>query len=1044
MIARFLIICFTLFTSSVFAQLTIQNFWPNNQATHLVPNVLVGGGVAVFGITYQGDDVSQIGKFNNGLATVGLDSGIVLSTDNVNNLVGIGFPVPFINATDPDLLTIINDVLFQFGYAAQATQVQDASIISFYFVPTSDSVQFRYVFGSDEYPNYANMPPAGGFIGQSFNDGFAFFLSGPGIAGPFSAPPQFPMGSENLAVIPGTATPITITSVHGGGNSPLGIQPPTNSAYFVGNPPGTNLNGITTILTAQAQVNPCDTYHIRMSIADGQDRALASAVFLEARSFVSSGVEISAAPSYNSALGDSVLYEGCGDVSLSLTRFGNFDKSDTVDLLISGTATNGVDYTQIPNQVIFQPFDSTITLVFTLINDGITEPPETIIIQVLNIPICGQGLGNASIELTIFDPLPLQVTASSDTTILCTADSIHLNISASGLGPFAFLWGNGDTNSSIFAMADSSAFYAYTVTDACNVYSFSDSIFVEVDTPPFSLSNNGDSITCAASSISFGVEVNGAWYPELEYLWSNGRTDSLLSVTLNSDTFFIVTVSLACAALEEIDTVNIRVYNPPFTINPNNSVINCTSDSADVSITITSGFVPGFLYQWNSGSADSTFKVKPRNTQVYFVTVTDACGVNKDSTAVRVLVANDPIVVNTIAPEVPCIGDSVQIQAFVNGGYPPYSFLWSSGSNSNSDVVNPVFETTYFVSVTDTCRLDTTIGIATVKMKEYPNFTFQNILSPTLNCPGDTALLGPATTLGGSRNFRISWDNFQSLQDRLMVFPLITTFYSVKAADLCTKDTIEYFVTANIANHPPLEVEIPDDTVLCESAELFLSSEVRGGGGSNRYQWNTNETTESIFVKPERRSSFTLAVTDACDEAAISTMRVDFSYPLADFNYDYGVDNRIVFSNLSTDDAVHYLWHFGNGDTSNAYEPIYNYPYFDNYRARLIIQDAFGCIDSVDKPIVPPLQYYIPNAFTPNGDGLNDVFKVVDIGFRYFDMKIFDRWGSLIYTFKDVNDAWDGTINGQKAAAGVYVYRLEIQGFNEESKKIEGVISLLY
>jgi hypothetical protein len=149
-------------------------------------------------------------------------------------------------------------------------------VLEFDFVPSSDTVTFNYSFGSEEYLAWVNT---------TFNDVFGFFISGPGITGIYSSPPGFPNGSQNIAVVPNSnpLLPITVSSVH----------PGYNGQYYNS---GTTIsyNGYTDVFTALAVVQPCETYHIRLAIADGSDDYLDSGVFLEANSFSSPVIGVSA------------------------------------------------------------------------------------------------------------------------------------------------------------------------------------------------------------------------------------------------------------------------------------------------------------------------------------------------------------------------------------------------------------------------------------------------------------------------------------------------------------------------------------------------------------------------------------------------------------------------------------------------------------------------------------------------------------------------------------------------------------------------------
>ena len=266
-------------------QLTTTNLPPYNSPQHLIENVLLGKGVTAFNFQVYGAPI-QYGFFSGGATSIGLDSGLVLNCEDINQLTippGLGGLIPNVGgnsgsfgpnsmgtATNNDLLSVANSVPGLIGQSFTVSSVNDAAVMEFDFVPLSDTIEFRYVFGSDEYTT---------FINTQYNDVFAFFLSGPGITGPYTSPPGFPGGSINLAVVPNSFPPLPITIST--------VQPGLNGAYYISNMPSLNvgLNGYTTVLTAKSAVTACDTFHIRLAVGDGTDHSLQSAVFLEAGSF---------------------------------------------------------------------------------------------------------------------------------------------------------------------------------------------------------------------------------------------------------------------------------------------------------------------------------------------------------------------------------------------------------------------------------------------------------------------------------------------------------------------------------------------------------------------------------------------------------------------------------------------------------------------------------------------------------------------------------------------------------------------------------------
>ncbi|WP_298391692.1 choice-of-anchor L domain-containing protein, partial [Flavobacterium sp.] len=255
------------FFNTAFAQLVVNN--TTQTPAQLVQNVLLGGGITVSNITFNGTALNantvrdQVGSFTGGNTTnIGINNGLILATGDAQIAVG---PNDQSGATDATANPIQGDA--DLAILASAN-IRNKAVLEFDFVPVGQNLTFNFVFGSEEYLEFVN----GGF-----NDVFGFFLSGPGITGTFTG------GAANIALVPSTTIPISIDNV----NDVL------NPTYYVNNgagvTPGINTtiqyDGFTTVIAATATVQCGQTYHIKLAIANVGDNSLDSAVFLQAQSF---------------------------------------------------------------------------------------------------------------------------------------------------------------------------------------------------------------------------------------------------------------------------------------------------------------------------------------------------------------------------------------------------------------------------------------------------------------------------------------------------------------------------------------------------------------------------------------------------------------------------------------------------------------------------------------------------------------------------------------------------------------------------------------
>jgi gliding motility-associated-like protein len=421
-----------------YAQLVVSNALTPAQ---LVQSYLVGPGVVISNVTFSGNN-AQRGFFNGLNTNLGLDSGLVLSTGAINGAVGpnnsgsttMGYGAL---SNDPDLNAISTVNMF------------DAAILEFDFIPNGDTVQFRYIFASEEYPEFSNP-------GSTVVDAFGLFLSGPGIVGPYSN------GGVNIALVPGTTTPVSIVN----------ISPVVNTAYYVNNGDGSQApfntsatyiqyDGRTVILTAKHAVQCGETYHLKFAIADGSDDAWDSGVFLEAGSLSSNAIDISAGV----ANGDTVLYEGCNSAFFAFNR-PSANTDFTVNFIVGGTATNGMDYPAIPDSLVMPIGIFTDTIFVNPYIDGLIEDEETVTLMII-YELCAGQFDTISASLTINDYSPLWASII-DSINICPGEVAALSPQfGGGMPPLSFLWSTGDTTTSINVVPEITSPFTFTVSDNC-------------------------------------------------------------------------------------------------------------------------------------------------------------------------------------------------------------------------------------------------------------------------------------------------------------------------------------------------------------------------------------------------------------------------------------------------------------------------------------------------------------------------------------------------------------------------------------------------
>lgn len=685
-----------LFGTSTMAQMVIDNSQTPQQ---LVQNVLLGQGVVVSNITFTGD-LMQIGYFDAANANFPIAEGIIMSSGSVTDVPGTGgfFASTGVGgAGDADLDLV------------SSAATQDAVVLEFDFVPTGDSINFDYIFGSEEYPEYVNA---------GFNDVFVFIISGPGFAGPFAN------GGVNIALIPGTVTPVTIDNVNDG----------LNAQYYIDNDGGTDPNGIvydgyTVTLTALAEVECGETYHLKFAISDAGDGAFDSGVFLEAHSFSSNAVEVNITTASGSPEeGGGWIAEDCTPAEISFTRPASAtDTAIAVVIEITGSAINGVDYTGVPDTIYFEIGDTTITIELIAFEDNMTEVGDSIVLTVYSVNLCGDITASTG-TIHILDAYEFIAVASDDLNILCQTDSVMLSASAvQGNPAYSYSWSNGTDTSENWVVPLSDTVFYVIATDECDNISALDSVVIEYNVMPDpTVILSGDTtFDCVPETVVLTAIGSDGLQP-YTYIWSNAAVGPIISVQLTADATFYVSVLDNCGILSQADTIHIS-QNPvdiPDVQVSNDVALPCPGDEA-VLTAIATGGTPPYSYIWSTAEVGSTISVQPTETTEYIVSVTDNCfvGTVQDTITVTVLPYTEPTI-SIPDTTVLCPGDPVILNATVENGLGPFSYVWSNGDMESSSFMNADSTMEVTVSITDFCD-NSASDDATVSVPVYDSLQIQ-------------------------------------------------------------------------------------------------------------------------------------------------------------------------------------------------------------------------------------------------------------------------------------------------------------------------------
>jgi gliding motility-associated-like protein len=422
---------------------------------------LLGPNIQFSNVTFSGD-ANQLGYFDATNSNVGISTGIILATGDVINAEGPNDGSSSsvgggnIGASDADL----DDL--------DGLTHNDAAILEFDFIATGTAVSFDYVWASEEYPEYTGAGTCG-----DVSDVFGFFLSGPGIAGPFLN------SADNIALIPGTTDFVSIFNLNAGcdGTAVPGDADCNNCEYYINNGDGftapfntdnfyVQYDGLTVVLTAVYEGLVCgETYHIKLAVADVSDTAFDSAVFLQEGSFDVYGNLISAVVANpNATLGDNAVLEGCIDGSFIVQPPGCQTEPLEITLETSGSAVMGTDFVNIPLTITVN--EDPVEIPITTILDALDEDAETITLSFTYTDIEGNEQ-TASATLNLIDYQNPSLATIEDVFVCPGATETASAVVSDGFGPFSYSWTSGSLSANENFSQGEAGEYSVTVTDYC-------------------------------------------------------------------------------------------------------------------------------------------------------------------------------------------------------------------------------------------------------------------------------------------------------------------------------------------------------------------------------------------------------------------------------------------------------------------------------------------------------------------------------------------------------------------------------------------------
>lgn len=454
-----------------------------------------------------------------------------------------------------------------------------------------------------------------------------------------------------------------------------------------------------------------------------------------------------------------------------------------------------------------------------------------------------------------------------------------------------------------------------------------------------------------------------------------------------------------------------------------------------------------FQYALNGSAYQSSNIFDSLSAGNYVLHIKDTSGCIKD-TSITLLQPN-ALKISTITTSASsCASPDGQITIKANGGSTPYYYSVDNGSNFQLTNFFIIKSGTYPITVKDSNGCITT-GSATVDALSN-NLVLE--LGPDKSLCYESSINLIPNSSPAADYFR--WSPASGLSDTTSSTPVASP-----------QDTIKYFLTARtgvcerrdsiIINvlHKPIANAGPD-TIICNNTSAILHGSATNLSGGVKYLWlpsndfvNPASATSIIWPKQSRVNTYILQVSDTygCNFKVYDEVKITMTAPVAAFAGNDTVASLGIPHQLSGSGGSKFSWSPANVlDNPSSQNPVAILT--TDTKFNLIVTDTSGCIgtSSVLVKVYKGTTYYIPNAFTPNGDGLNDVFRAIAPGIQQTEyFRIFNRWGKLMFETRDARHGWDGTYLSVMQPTAVYVWM--IKGLDISGKKIElkGTVTLI-
>jgi gliding motility-associated-like protein len=630
----------------------------------------------------------------------------------------------------------------------------------------------------------------------------------------------------------------------------------------------------------------------------------------------------------------------------------------------------------------------------------------------------------------------LSLSLTSQTNILCKNDSSGTAVvnASGGTTAYTYSWTGGlirsgqGTNT---AGGLSAGTYTCTVADANGCSSAKTVTLTEPTAVLAVVISSKTNVGCNGNTTGSATVAASGGTTNYVYSWTggvigSGQGTATISVLAAGTYTCTLTDANGCTAMT---TVNITQPAAVLATTPFQSNVDCNGGATGVASVTASGGTPVYTYSWTGGAigtGQGTNTASGLAAGTYTCSILDSNGCA--ASHVFTITESPVIALTSSSTSATCGKNDGTASVNASGGSGSYTYSWSPAGGTAATANNLPAGGPYTCTVTDSlgCSKTTSVSVTNTGLPPVAGIS----ASGSLNfCQGDSVHL---TGTGGGT---YSWSTGATTAQ---ITAVAAGNYTVTVTNACGTST----ATSSVIIQPLPTPVITGPLSICAGNRAVMTAT-----GGTSYSWNTGQTTASITASTA--GVYTVTASNACGSAQ-STYTLQVNTVTASFTADstngYAAFN-VHFTSNSSPNAVSWSWDFGDNTSGTGPNPSHTYTTTGTFNAILTVTDANGCTSTYTVVITVtdlPSWIHIPNVFTPNGDGMNDLFFIDSKGITSMDVKIYDRWGVEMADLQSPKQGWDARTKGGSAASdGTYFYLLKATGDDNKTYDLKGFFTLV-